>query len=130
MAVKKSDDKKSERVSTTLKKGDTVMVVAGGNKHKRPIKGQVAKIKAIVGQKGDRVILEGLNLFVKNVRAQGPGQEGGKVTVEGSMHISNVQFYAEKLKKPVRLVKNVLADGTKVRGYRDPVTKEFVPVEA
>jgi len=113
-----------------LKKGDLVIVVAGGNKHKRPIKGQVAKIKEIVGTHGDRVVLEGLNLFTKNTKAQGPGEPGGKIQVERSMHISNVSFYAEKLKKPVRLVKNVLADGKKVRGYRDPSTKEFVQVDA
>lgn len=130
MAAKKASKAKVEKVPTALKKGDPVMVIAGGNKNKRPLKGQVSKIKAIVGEKGDRVILDGLNIFVRHKRAQGPGQEGGKVSVEQSVHISNVMYYVEKLKSPVRLVKNVTADGKRVRGYKDPKTKNFVQLEA
>jgi large subunit ribosomal protein L24 len=130
VAAKKSNKECVEKVPTALKKGDPVIVIAGGNKNKRPLKGQVSKIKAIVGDRGDRVILEGLNLFVRHKRAQAPGQESGKTSVEKSMHISNVMYYVEKLKKPVRLIKNVTADGKRVRGYKDPTTKNFVQLEA
>ncbi len=130
MAAKKATKSKVEKVPTALKKGDPVMVIAGGNKSKRPLKGQVSKIKAIVGDKGDRVILDGLNLFVRHKRAQGPGQEGGKIQVEKSVHISNVMYYVEKLKRPVRLIKSVTADGKRVRGYKDPKSKSFVQLEA
>ncbi len=129
MAIK-NGLKKGEKLSTSLRRGDPVMVVAGGNKHKRPLKGQVSKIKAIVGDKADRVILDGLNLYVRHKRAQGPGQEGGKVQVEQPVHISNVMYYVEKLKKPVRLVSGLSTDGKKVRGYTDPKTKKFVELEA
>ena len=129
MAAKKSKKEKTERVPTSLKKGDSVMVIAGGNKNKRALKGQVAKIKAIVGEKGDRVILEGLNLFTRNKRATRPGEEGGKVQVEKSVHISNVMYYVEKLKKPVRLAKSASADGKRVRGYKDPSSKKFVALD-
>jgi len=128
VAAKKTDV--VEKVPTALKKGDPVMVIAGGNKQKRPIKGQVSKIKAIVGDKGDRVILDGLNLFVRHKKAQGPGQEGGKIQVEKSVHISNVMYYVEKLKKPVRLTRTTLKDGTKARGYKDPTSKKFVQLDA
>ncbi len=130
MAAKKSSKQKVERVSTSLRKGDSVMVIAGGNKHKRALKGQVAKIKAIVGAKGDRVVLEGLNVFTRNKRATRPGEEGGKVQVEKSVHISNVMYYVEKLKKPVRLGKSVSADGKRVRGYKDPSSKKFVALDS
>jgi large subunit ribosomal protein L24 len=129
VAASRSIKKINEPVPTALKKGDVVMVIAGGNKNKRPIKGQVAKIKAIVGDNNDRVVLEGLNLFTKHKKALAPGQEGGKVKVERPMHISNVMYYAEKLKRPVRLVKSTLADGKKVRGYRDPSSKNFVQID-
>jgi large subunit ribosomal protein L24 len=124
------NNEKTERVPTSLRKGDTVMVIAGGNKNKRALKGQVAKIKEICGAKNDRVVLEGLNLFVKNKKATAPGEEGGKIQVERSIHISNVMYYVEKLKKPVRLVKSVLTDGKRVRGYKDPSTKQFVQLDA
>ncbi len=130
MAAKKSSKQKVERVPTVLRKGDTVMVIAGGNKAKRAIKGQVAKIRAITGAKGDRVILEGLNVFTRNKRASRPGEEGGKVQVEKSVHISNVMYYVEKLKKPVRLCKSTSADGKRVRGYKDPSSKKFVALDA
>ncbi len=128
MATKKAD--KVEKIATALKKGDTVMVISGGNKQKRALKGQVAKIKAIVGDKGDRVILEGLNLYTRHKKATAPGEEGGKVQVEKSVHISNVMYYVEKLKKPVRLCKSTSADGKKVRGYKDPSSKKFVQLDA
>jgi large subunit ribosomal protein L24 len=128
--VSKREAQRTEKVPTFLKKGDPVMVIAGGNKNKRPLKGQVSKIKSIAGARGERVVLDGLNIFVRHKRAQGPGQEGGKINVEKSVHISNVMYYVEKLKRPVRLVKDVTADGKRVRGYRDPETKKFVQLEA
>ena len=128
MAAKRTQNK-NEIVPTSLKKGDSVMVIAGGNKNKRALKGQVAKIKAIVGDRNDRVVLEGLNLFTKHKKAAAPGQEGGKIQVERPMHISNVMYYAEKLKRPVRLVKSTLADGKRVRGYKDPTSKKFVQID-
>lgn len=129
MAASKSKKQQIKKVPTFLKKGDPVMVIAGGNKTKRPNKGQVSKIRAIVGDKGDRVILEGLNLFVRHKKASAPGEESGKVTVEKSVHISNVMYYVESLKRPVRLAKGIGADGKSVRGYKDPKTDTFVQLE-
>lgn len=129
MAAKRSATKKTEPVPTALKKGDSVMVISGGNKNKRALKGQVAKIKAITGEKNDRVVLEGLNLYTKHKKALAPGQEGGKIQVERPVHISNVMYYVEKIKKPVRLVKSLSTDGKRVRGYKDPSTKKFVQID-
>ncbi len=129
MAAKRSATKNNEPVPTSLKKGDSVIVISGGNKNKRVLKGQVAKIRAIVGENNDRVVLEGLNLYTKNKKALAPGQEGGKIQVERPVHISNVMYYVEKLKKPVRLVKSLSADGKRVRGYKDPSTKKFVQID-
>jgi len=113
---------------STLKKGDTVMVIAGGNKKKRANKGQIGKIVRFTGENRDRVIVEGLNMITRHQRAQGANKPGGKIQREGSIHVSNVMFYAEKIKRPVRLSQQILADGKKVRGYKDPKTKEFVQV--
>ncbi|MCL4167791.1 UNVERIFIED_CONTAM: hypothetical protein GTU68_059461, partial [Idotea baltica] len=101
------------------------MVIAGGNKTKKPIKGKTAKIKAFGGRKKDRVILEGLNLITKHKKQTSPQDVGGKISIEASMHISNVMFYVEKIKKPVRLKTQFLDDGKKVR--EEHYTKEVVP---
>jgi len=115
----------ANRIKTSLKTGDTVMVIAGGSKTKRENKGKVGKILKFVGK--DRVIVEGVNFIVKHQRAT-QVKAGERVVKEGAMHISNVMYYAEKIKKPVRLSKKVLEDGSKVRGYIDPTTKEFVQI--
>lgn len=122
-------EKANTTTTRSLKVGDTVMVIAGGNKNKRPNKGQTGKIKAFVGKKKDRVIVEGLNLITKHKRPTQPGESGGRIQVEGSIHISNVMFYADAISRPVRVRKQKLDDGRKVRGYMDPEKKEFVQID-
>lgn len=108
---------------TALKQGDTVMVIAGGNKSKRPNKGQVGKILSFHGS--DRIVVEGVNLVTKHKRATKPGEESVKVKVPAAIHVSNVMYYSEKLKRPVRLKKQFLEDGKKVRGFVHPDSGEF-----
>jgi len=113
---------------SALRKGDPVMVIAGGNKQKRPLKGQVGKILGFRGKDKSRVLIEGVNMHTKHQRQTAPGRSAGKIQKESAVHISNVMYYVEKLKKPVRLRHSFLQDGKKVRGYRDPETKEFVQI--
>lgn len=113
---------------TILKQGDMVMVISGGHKVKRPIKGKVAKIIRFVGDNRERVVLEGLNYVTRHQKARGPQNPAGKIQREAPMHVSNVMYYAEKLKKPVRLRRRVLKDGSRVRGYMDSKSKEFVQI--
>ena len=116
------------RVKTALKKGDLVMVIAGGHKKKRLNVGKLGKIREFTGKNKDRVIVEGLNFVTRHQKQLGPNKPAGKVPKEASIHISNVMFYAEKIKKPVRLKHSVLADGKKVRGYTNPENKEFTQI--
>lgn len=118
-----------EAVSTNLKKGDTVMVIAGGHKVKRPNKGKIGKILGFTGKRNDRVIVEGVNLVKRHQRQGMPGKPHGIIQKEAGVHISNVMYYVEKIKKAVRLKRSVLKDGKKVRGYMDPETKKFVQVD-
>lgn len=111
-----------------LKKGDPVMVIAGGNKNKRPNKGKVGRIKGFAGKKLDRVIVEGVNLVTRHQKQLSPEKPAGKIEKESPIHLSNVMYYVEKLKKPVRLKYTHLEDGKKVRGYLHPESKEFVQI--
>ena len=113
-----------------LKVGDSVMVISGGNKQKRPIKGKVGKIIRFVGDDSERAIVEGLNMFTKHQRALGPDKPAGKISREGSIHISNLMFYADKVSKPVRIKKQFLADGRKVRGYLDKSSKQVIQIDS
>lgn len=100
-----------------LRRGDPVMVIAGGHKRKRPIKGKVGKILKFADRERTRAIVEGLNMVTRHQRARGPGKPSGKIQKEAPIHISRLMYYAEKLKRPVRLRSSFLEDGTKVRGY-------------
>ncbi len=126
-AKNKSKSARSVTGRSMIRSGDTVMVIAGGTKGKREVKGKTGKILRFVGT--DRVVVEGLNLLTRHQRAAGPNKPGGKITREAPLHISNVMYFVEKLNRPVRLRSKLLEDGTKVRGYMDPKAKQFVQIE-
>jgi large subunit ribosomal protein L24 len=73
--------------------------------------------------------VEGLNLFTRHQRATDTENRGGRLQKEGSIHVSNVMYYAEKIKRPVRVKHTTLQDGRKVRGYINPETKEFEQID-
>lgn len=121
-----SQNKKSAvqgRKQISLKRGDLVMVISGGHKTKRPNKGKVGKIARFVG--ADRVVVEGVNMVTRHQRQAGPNQPAGKIQKEAPLHVSNVMFYAEKIKRPVRIKHKMLADGKRVRGFINPETNQF-----
>ncbi|MEA3304582.1 MAG: 50S ribosomal protein L24 [Patescibacteria group bacterium] len=76
-----------------IKKGDTVLVVAGKDKGK---KGEVTQSFP----QENRVIIEGINMVKKHVKPS-EGQKGGIVSKEASIHVSNVMFLENDT--PVRL---------------------------
>jgi large subunit ribosomal protein L24 len=88
-------------------KGDTVMVIAGKEKSK------TGKVMQILGKK-DTVIVEGLNMVKRHVRARG-NEPGGITEKEAALHVSNVQLYCTKCSKPVRTRIKVLENGEKQR---------------
>lgn len=126
--AKSNKSKKVAKRTSLLRKGDTVMIVAGGNGTTRDNKGKTGKILKFFG--AERVIIEGLNMTTRHQRAQGPEKPAGKITKEAPIHISNVMFYVEKLKRPVRLKSKILADGKKVRGFLNPESKTFEEIPA
>ena len=120
---------KQVRQNKLLRAGDTVMVIADGHKKKRPLKGKVGKILRFVGANKDRAVVEGLNLMTHHEKAQGTKQAAGRVQREAGIHVSNVMYYADKLKKPVSLVRRTLEDGRKVRGYVNPDSEVFEQID-
>ena len=96
-----------------VKKGDTVMVVAGKDKG--------AKGKVIAAYpKLDRVLVEGVNRVKKHTRirtTQRGAKTGGIVTQEASIHVSNVMV-VDSEGKPTRIGYRVDETGQKVRVAR------------
>jgi large subunit ribosomal protein L24 len=97
-----------------VKKDDTVIVISGVKAKDKNKKGKVLK----VFPKTNRVIVEGVNMRKKHLKATNEMQQAGIIDQEGSIDASNVLLYCEKCKTGVRTGKKVLADGSKVRYCR------------
>ena len=92
-----------------IKKGDTVLVIAGKDKG---AKGKV--IQAYPDTQ--RVLVEGVNRIKKHTRItqnQRGAQSGGIITTEAAIHVSNVMVVADG--KPTRVGKKTTEDGKRVR---------------
>ena len=88
-----------------IKKGDTVRVIAGKDKDKE---GKVLAVDAKAGT----VLVEGVNMIKKHVKPGRTNQEGGIITQEGPIHISNVMYVHKG--KATRVGFHI-QDGKKVR---------------
>ena len=96
-----------------VKKGDTVLIIAGKDKGAR---GKV--IQAYPER--SRVLVEGVNRIKKHTKVsttQRGAKSGGIVTQEAPIHISNVQV-VDGDNKPTRVGKRVNEEGRNVRVAR------------
>jgi large subunit ribosomal protein L24 len=100
----------------SVKKGDTVMVIAG-KKGKEGIKGKTGKV-IYVDRKNDRVIVEGLRMQKHHLKPQGAKSEAGIIEKEGPIHVSNVMVVCPKCGKPTRVGHAFDEQGNKVRVCR------------
>lgn len=78
-----------------IKKGDTVIVLAGKDKGKT---GKVIKVMP----KDEKVLVEGLNMQTKHQK-QTQKERSDIKHQEGPIHISNVIYYNSKDKTPVKI---------------------------
>ena len=91
-----------------VKTGDTVIVIAGKEKGKK------GKVIATYSKK-DRVVVEGLNLVKRHTKPSQNNPQGGIITKEAAIHVSNVMLVDPESDKPTRVKMVQQADGTKVR---------------
>jgi large subunit ribosomal protein L24 len=103
-----------------IKKGDHVIVLAGKDR------GATGQVIAAYPTR-DKVLVEGVNMIKKNKKVTNPGgrnaNEGGIVTQEAPIHVSNVALVDPESKRPARVGYKINEDGTKVRVLR-PSGKE------
>ena len=76
-----------------MKKGDTVIVIAGKDKGKKGVVAQVLRAES-------RVVVEGVNLVKRHSRPRTGGAKGGIIEFASPLHISNVKMAEEKKEKP------------------------------
>ena len=94
-----------------VRKGDTVIVVAGKERGKK------GKVLRVIPEKG-RVVVERINLIKKHQKPTQKVRQGGIIEREGSIHLSNVMLIDPASDKPTRVGMKALSDGKKVRVAR------------
>ena len=104
-----------------IKKGDTVVVLAGRDR------GREGTVVAAYPDR-QRVLVHGVNIIRKNTKVNFQGargaKEGGIVTQEAPIHVSNVALVDPDTKKPARAGYRVEEGAKKVRVAR-PSGKEI-----
>ncbi|MBY0611694.1 MAG: 50S ribosomal protein L24 [Beijerinckiaceae bacterium] len=94
-------------MAAKIKKGDKVVVLSGRDAGKS---GEVLEVRP----SETRAVVRGVNL-VKRHTKQSAQTEGGIISKEAAIHLSNVALADPKDGKPTRVGFKVLADGRKVR---------------
>jgi large subunit ribosomal protein L24 len=98
-----------------IKKGDHVVVMVGKDK------GATGTVIAAYPDR-QKVLVEGVNMIKINKKVTNQGvrgaKEGGIVTQEAPIHVSNVQLADPDTHKPTRVGYTVNEDGKKVRVSR------------
>ena len=94
-------------MAAKIKKGDNVVVIAGRDK------GRKGQVKVVMPREG-RAIVAGVNT-VKRHTKQTAQTEGGILTKEASIDLSNLSIVDPKDGKPTRVGFKTLEDGRKVR---------------
>lgn len=91
-----------------VKKGDTVVIIAGKDINK---KGKVLQ----VFPSDRRVIVEGVNIITKHTKPRGRGQQGGIIKQEAPIDGSNVMLICPRCDTATRIGRKVLDNGRRAR---------------
>jgi len=94
-------------MAAKIKKGDKVVVMAGRDK------GRVGEVTQVMPRE-TRAVVRGVNMVKRHTRQQG-AQEGGIISKEAPIHLSNLAIADPKDGKPTRVGFKTLDDGRKVR---------------
>ena len=89
-------------------KDDTVLVLSGASCGK---KGRVLSVNKDTG----KVVVEGVAVVHKHVRRSRRNPQGGRLSMEMPVPMSNVQVVCRSCGKPTRVGAKIEADGTKFR---------------
>ena len=93
--------------SQKIKKGDHVIILTGRDKGKH---GEVVEVRP----RDDKALVRGVNMVRRHQR-QSAKQEGGIISKEAAIHLSNLALEDPKDGKPTRIGFKILSDGKKVR---------------
>jgi large subunit ribosomal protein L24 len=94
-------------MAARIRKGDKVVVLTGRDRGRT---GEVIEVRPAEG----RALVRGVNM-VKRHQKQSAQQDGGIISKEAPVHLSNIAYADPKDGKATRIGFKVLADGKKIR---------------
>ncbi len=94
-----------------LKKGDTVLVIAGKER------GKTGKVIRVLRDR-DRVLVERVNMIKRHQKPTAQHRPGGIIEKEAPLATSNVMLICPTTNKPTRVGRKQLGDGKRVRVSR------------
>jgi large subunit ribosomal protein L24 len=97
-------------MAAKIRKGDKVIVLAGRDKGRT---GEVISVNPTAS----RALVRGVNM-VKRHQRQTPQQDGGIISKEATIHLSNIAIADPKDGKPTRVGFKTMNDGRKIRVAR------------
>jgi len=95
-------------MATHVRKGDTVMVIAGNDR------GKTGEVLAVY-PKSRKVLVKGINRVYRHLRPSRSHPQGGRIQKEMPIDISNVLPIDPKTSQPTRVGFRITAEGNKER---------------
>lgn len=91
-----------------IRKGDSVKIMKGKDA------GKTGKVVQVLPE-DRKVVVEGLNIIMKHMKAQRRGEKGQRLEFSAPLAVANVQVVCPKCNKITRVAYKLLADGKKQR---------------
>ncbi|GAB4302116.1 MAG: 50S ribosomal protein L24 [Marinilabiliales bacterium] len=102
-----------------IKKGDTVIVIAGNDK------GTKSKVLEVI-RKNNTAIVEGVNIKSKHTKPNSANPQGGIIKQEAPIHISNLMLVCPETGERTRIGRKVGKNGKLVRYSKKSTNKEEI----
>jgi large subunit ribosomal protein L24 len=103
------DTREQGKQARRIRSGDNVMVIAGNDR---------GKVGKVLMRRGDRIVVQGLNMRKKNMKKTQMKPQGEIVTLEMSIHASNLKLVAEN-EKPITVKVRTNKQGERELFYAD-----------
>lgn len=90
-----------------IKKDDKVKIISGKDK------GKISKVLKVL-RSDNKIVVEGVGVVKKHVKPGTVSKEGGIISIEKPIDVSNVMYYDETSKKTIKVGYKIV-DGKKYR---------------
>lgn len=110
IAKKQKELRKRTLITSKIRKGDNVIVISGASK------GSTGAVLSVDHENGCAVV-QGLNLKRKHVKKSQAVPQGGIISYEAPIHISNLMVCIDQ--KPVKLKTKIGENGERFLVYKD-----------